>query len=44
MDVNPDDTPKKSHYHIMLMFGGVQTYQQVLDLIVDLNCTIPKNC
>lgn len=31
-DTNPDNTPKKAHYHIMLMFNGVKTQQQVFEL------------
>lgn len=41
-DINPDGTPKKAHYHILLLFGGVKSYEQVLDFIQPLNCPIPK--
>lgn len=27
-DVNPDGTPKKSHYHVMIMFDSVKTTRQ----------------
>lgn len=40
-DVNADGTPKKPHWHILLMFGGVKSYEQVLDMIQPLNCPIP---
>lgn len=41
-DINPDGTPKKKHYHVLLLFGGVKSYEQVLDFIQPLNCPIPK--
>lgn len=28
-DVNPDGEPKKAHWHVMLMFPGVKTIEQV---------------
>ena len=31
-DVNPDGLLKKEHYHVMLMFDGVKTTDQVLDI------------
>lgn len=40
-DLNPNGEPKKAHYHILLMFGGVKTYEQVVELIQPLNCPIP---
>lgn len=39
--------PKKPHWHILLMFGGVKTYEQVMECIEPLNCPIPTrvhNC
>lgn len=43
-DVNADGEPKKPHWHILLMFGGVKTFEQVLELTDSLNCPIPKRC
>lgn len=43
-DVNPDGTPKKSHWHILLMFQTVKTAEQVKELLAPLNCTIPIVC
>lgn len=40
-DINPDGTPKKPHYHIMLLFEGVKTEAQVRELIKELNAA-PK--
>lgn len=35
---------KKPHWHILLMFGGVKSYEQVCELIQPLNCPIPQRC
>lgn len=43
-DLNADGEPKKPHWHILLMFGGVKSYEQVLELIEPLNCPIPERC
>lgn len=43
-DLNADGTIKKPHYHILLMFGGVKSYDQVLEFIKPLNCPIPIRC
>ena len=34
-DLNPDGTPKKSHYHVLLMFSAVKTFQQVFDYFAE---------
>lgn len=31
-DVNPDGTPKKPHYHVMLMFESVKTVEQASEV------------
>lgn len=42
-DINEsDNTQKKPHWHILLMFGSVKSYEQVVELIAPLNCPIPK--
>ena len=41
-DINPDDTPKKSHYHIILCYEGPTTYSNVLKLTESLNQPIPQ--
>lgn len=43
-DINADETIKKSHYHLLLMFGGVKSYEQVLEITAMLNCTRPERC
>ena len=35
-DINADGTPKKPHYHIMLMFEGVKTSSQVKDISINM--------
>lgn len=45
MDVNPGTGElKKPHWHVLLMFGSVKTYEQVCEVIAPLNCPIPQRC
>lgn len=41
-DVNADGEPKKAHLHILLMFGGVKTEEQVKEITDKLNCPNPQ--
>lgn len=43
-DINADGTVKKPHYHLLLVFGGVKSYDQVFELTRSLNCPIPQRC
>lgn len=43
-DLNPDGTIKKPHHHVLLMFQGIKSYDQVVQLIKPLNATIPLIC
>lgn len=43
-DTNANGEVKKAHFHILLMFGGVKTYEQVLEVLEPLNCPIPQRC
>lgn len=43
-DINPDNEPKKAHYHILLMFGGVKSFEQVKELTGRLNVPMPIPC
>lgn len=43
-DTNADGEVKKPHWHLLLMFGGVKTYEQVCEVIEPLNCPIPQKC
>lgn len=40
-DKNPDGTPKKPHYHIILCFGGPTTFNNVKTITDSLNQPIP---
>src|SRR5699024_2021554 len=41
-DVNPDDTLKKDNYHVMFMFYGVKSYNQVKSIADSINTPIPQ--
>lgn len=42
-DINADGTPKKPHYHVLLMFSGKKSFEQVRkDICEEINCPIPK--
>lgn len=43
-DINADGENKKPHKHIMLLFGGVKSYEQVREITDKLNCPIPQRC
>lgn len=43
-DTNADGEVKKPHWHLLLMFGGVKSYEQVLEVLAPLNCPIPQRC
>lgn len=43
-DLNADGEIKKAHWHVLLMFGGVKTYEQVRELTEVLNCPSPQKC
>lgn len=42
-DINPDNTQKKAHYHIILVYQNPTTYKNVKENICDyLNCPSPQ--
>lgn len=43
-DINADGEPKKPHWHVLLMFGGVKSWEQVLEITGQLNAPIPQRC
>ena len=43
-DINANGETKKAHWHILLMFGGVKTYEQVKEITDKLNAPIPERC
>lgn len=43
-DLNATNEVKKAHWHILLMFGGVKSYEQIRELTDALNCPSPQKC
>ena len=43
-DTNADGEVKKSHWHVLLFFGGVKTYEQVKELVDPLGGPSPQKC
>lgn len=43
-DKNPNGTTKKPHYHILMLFEGNKSYEQVKEFTDKLNAPIPKKC
>lgn len=41
-DINPDGTPKKEHWHILMLFDGVQSFEQVEKISEKLNGARPE--
>lgn len=41
-DSNATGEVKKPHWHLLLMFGGVKSFEQVCDCVKFLNCPIPQ--
>lgn len=41
-DINPDNTPKKAHYHVILSYSNTTTYNCVKSLCDSLNQPIPQ--
>lgn len=43
-DINPDGTPKKPHYHILISFSSKKTFEQVKEITDFLISPIPQTC
>lgn len=43
-DLNADGQPKKPHWHILLLFEGNKSFEQVKTLTEKLNATVPQKC
>jgi len=43
-DTNPDGTIKKEHIHVLMMYDGVKSYDQVLEVTESINATVPQKC
>ena len=41
-DINPDNEPKKAHYHVIVGYDGPTSYNVVKSLTDRLNCPIPQ--
>lgn len=41
-DKNPDSTPKKAHWHVILMYGSKKAYSQVLEVAEMVHAPIPQ--
>ena len=43
-DSNPTGELKKAHWHIVLSFDGPKSYEQVLEILSSLHCSVPQKC
>lgn len=43
-DLNPTGEEKKPHWHVLLMFEGNKTFEQVKEITDKLNAPIPQKC
>lgn len=43
-DLSADNTPKKAHKHILLLFEGKKSYKQISEITASVNGTIPQEC
>lgn len=43
-DTNADGEPKKEHYHVLLIFESVKSYDQVLEITDSIQATVPQKC
>lgn len=41
-DVDPDGTIKKPHWHVILMFNGKKSYEQIKEITDRLNAPVPQ--
>lgn len=41
-DLNADGQPKKPHWHILLMFDGNKSYDQIVEICNSINATVPQ--
>jgi hypothetical protein len=43
-DIDEDGEPKKAHWHILLLYRGVKTFDQVRELTDMMSAPIPQKC
>ena len=41
-DKNGAEEEKKAHWHVLILLGGVKSYDQVRELVAPLNCPAPQ--
>lgn len=41
-DVNADGELKKAHWHVLVMFDGVKTYEQIFEITERINASAPQ--
>lgn len=44
LDLNATGEPKKEHYHILILFNGNKSFDQVVEITSSINATIPQQC
>ena len=43
-DINPDGTPKKPHWHVIIAFYAIKSYSQVADMVKTFGGINPQPC
>lgn len=43
-DINPSGEIKKAHIHVLMLYEGVKTYEQILSVTERINATVPQKC
>lgn len=43
-DFNANGEVKKAHWHIVMSFDGVKSFEQVCEILAPINCPIPQKC
>jgi len=44
MDANADGSPKKPHWHVLVSFDSMKSYEQIKELTDALNAPSPQSC
>ena len=44
MDTNADGSPKKPHWHVLVSFDSMKSYEQIRELTEALNAPSPQSC
>lgn len=43
-DTNADGEIKKAHIHVLVMYDGVKSYNQILEITNKINASVPQKC